>query len=69
MAAVTRSRKRHFIKDESSIVVVESIGATLTGDHVAVSGESRGASGLLICSFNGKLEATSTASPTPAASR
>jgi hypothetical protein len=69
MAAANRSLKCHFKKRDSSIVVVESMGATLIEDHGDVSGQSPGASGLMICSFNGKPKATLTDSPTPAASR
>jgi hypothetical protein len=68
MAAANRSLKCQFKKRDSSIVVVESMGATLIEDHGDVSGQSPGASGLMICSFNGKPEATSTDSPMPAAS-
>jgi len=44
------------------------MGATLIEDHGDVSGQSPGASGLMMCSFNGKPEATSTDLPMPAAS-
>jgi hypothetical protein len=69
IAETLRSLKHDFIKHEISVVVVESMGATLRRDYSDVSGQSPGAGGSLICSFNGKLEATSTDSPTPAASR
>jgi hypothetical protein len=65
IAETLRSLKHDFIKHEISVVVVESMGATLRRDYSDVSGQSPGAGG----SFNGKLEATSTDSPTPAASR
>jgi hypothetical protein len=47
MAAAKRSLKCHFKKRDSSIVVVESMGATLIEDHGDVSGQSLGAS----CAF------------------
>jgi hypothetical protein len=71
MAAAARSRKRHFIRHESPIVVVESIGATLIEDHGDVSGQSPGAScaflpiptrrvneGLRVCAHPNRLQKT-----------
>jgi hypothetical protein len=37
------------------MVEVESIGAILTGDHVTVSGPSRGAGGMSIDSINSDI--------------
>ena len=46
IAETLRSLKHDFIKHEISVVVVESMGATLRRDYSDVSGQSPGAGGL-----------------------